>query len=601
MKNFLFFSLLALSLGVSLPAYSQNANTLNIIGFMTDVTGQGVAGVEVTFNIITDQNTNTVFSNVTDDDGNFLFSIPLDNASGQGCGDLSFTNCDGNVVEHTICWHPEETDLSVSFIYCENIIDPNCAVDIINEGDGTYPTILFADPQGTGPYTYFWSDGSPTSFILVLNPGTYCVTMNDANGCGTDNCITLAPTDNCFVSIEYSNIGLTAYAAGPEPLTYLWNTGETTQTIQPTEEGEYCVSVVDINQCVASACFDTTDPQCSVSLLCDPVEEGVELWAIGEGAGTFEFEWSTGETSLWILVQEAGEYCVTATDALGCVADTCLYLDLNWNTDSCFVFISIFDDPFGDFYTLTAVSNAGPDGQYIWSTGQSGASIDVEAPGTYCVTAYSVNGCEVSNCIIIEPNNNDCWVQIEHSIGSTSNYGVLYAFTENNENYEFIWQDGTNGPEFIIPGAGEYCVTAINLLTGCTVTACYYVEGEHFCELEITCDPFEGGTLLFANGWGAEPISYTWDTGESGPYLEVFESGIYCVRMVDAFGCVAEACQEVLIDSQNCWVEIEHIYTDASTFGILLAHTIDNTQFEFDWSDGTRGAEFQIPARENIV
>ncbi|MBL0050355.1 MAG: SprB repeat-containing protein [Bacteroidetes bacterium] len=48
---------------------------------------------------------------------------------------------------------------------------------------GTNGTLTVVAAGGTSPYTYLWSNGKTTKYIIGLAAGTYTVTVTDANGC----------------------------------------------------------------------------------------------------------------------------------------------------------------------------------------------------------------------------------------------------------------------------------------------------------------------------------------------------------------------------------------------------------------------------------
>lgn len=101
-----------------------------------------------------------------------------------------------------------------------------------------------------------WNDGSGDPTITVSNSGTYSVSVSTSIGCtGTDS-----------VTINYSNVNVDFGAdtldlinanpltldAGNAGATYLWNTGETTQTISVNTTGTFDVTVTDMYGCSAS-------------------------------------------------------------------------------------------------------------------------------------------------------------------------------------------------------------------------------------------------------------------------------------------------------------------------------------------------------------
>ncbi|MBE0639477.1 MAG: hypothetical protein IH598_13250, partial [Bacteroidales bacterium] len=108
-----------------------------------------------------------------------------------------------------------------------------------------------------------WSNGATTQSILVNLAGSYTVSVN-SEGC------TSAPSEAVVVTVlplpEVSISGSSAFCPGgsaqltaSESISYLWNTGATTQSITVTEPGIYSVTVPGENGCEGSAQF-TVEP-----------------------------------------------------------------------------------------------------------------------------------------------------------------------------------------------------------------------------------------------------------------------------------------------------------------------------------------------------
>ena len=90
---------------------------------------------------------------------------------------------------------------------------------------------------GPGFTTYSWSTGASTQSISVTATGNYSVTVTDANGCTgtTSAAVTVNALPSPSVSGPPSVCSGTAvtYDAGAGYTGYQWNTGATTQTINP--------------------------------------------------------------------------------------------------------------------------------------------------------------------------------------------------------------------------------------------------------------------------------------------------------------------------------------------------------------------------------
>lgn len=113
---------------------------------------------------------------------------------------------------------------------------------------------------GSGNYGYAWSNGDTTATADSLSGGTYQVTVTDKqNGCTTEGEVNLFEPDSLDVSAANdSTFGcdgmLTAQVNGGTPgYSFLWTTGETTQTIDSLCPGAYLCLVTDANGCMDSA------------------------------------------------------------------------------------------------------------------------------------------------------------------------------------------------------------------------------------------------------------------------------------------------------------------------------------------------------------
>ena len=116
---------------------------------------------------------------------------------------------------------------------------------------------------GTGIYdSFFWyknnSFYSENQNISGLLSGNYELMVTDDRGCTGEDSIFISQPDPIHLeleslkeAIELGSIDLTVNGGTP-PFTYLWNTGATTQDIDPLGGGLYTVDVEDGNYCKAT-------------------------------------------------------------------------------------------------------------------------------------------------------------------------------------------------------------------------------------------------------------------------------------------------------------------------------------------------------------
>ncbi|MEZ5104543.1 MAG: T9SS type A sorting domain-containing protein [Draconibacterium sp.] len=132
---------------------------------------------------------------------------------------------------------------------------------------------------GIPPYSYLWNDGQTSATAVGLSAGTYFVTVTDAfnNEVSAEvevsepAPIELVLSDNKVVYPAYpdsscTTIGLISVFGGSGEYTYLWSTGETTESIVvcPWEETVYTLTVFDDNGCSVAGSVSVTP----VDILC---------------------------------------------------------------------------------------------------------------------------------------------------------------------------------------------------------------------------------------------------------------------------------------------------------------------------------------------
>lgn len=124
--------------------------------------------------------------------------------------------------------------------------------DLACFGDPTGQIIL--DITGEEPFEFNWSNGNDGTVNDNLNAGIYMVTITDNNECFffSDSLIINSPDP---LNVEFqviedtTSMVLAIISGGIEPYKYFWSTGDSSETINILEEGEYSVTVIDANDC----------------------------------------------------------------------------------------------------------------------------------------------------------------------------------------------------------------------------------------------------------------------------------------------------------------------------------------------------------------
>ncbi len=344
----------------------------------------------------------------------------------------------------------------------------------------------------------------------------------------------------------------------------------------------------------------------------------------------YTYEWSTGETTSSIVVDDNSDYSVTVYNSTGCDGYVEIDVDevdfLAPNIEGSTVFCTGFSTNL----------DAGTYVEYLWSTGETTQSIDVNTPGTYTVMVTDNSGCTGESEVIIEETDG-----LETEItGNLSicegTFGTLLA-SGNYSTYE--WSNGEQTAAIEVSNAGVYTVT-VSDGTGCTgtdevsvssgtvsmtsetVQLCYGGEfmGSQYFQTAIVentydgyngCDSIHtatvnvyaevaitlgtsddcvsgGATIVAAPIGGSGTYTYLWSTGETTQSISQNPQGTYSVTVTDDFGCTNE--NSVFVDPApgiNLDYEVDAVSCYGDTNGQIDLSIITAAEpYTTTWSNG---------------
>lgn len=291
--------------------------------------------------------------------------------------------------------------------------------------------------------------------------------------------VSLSPTDESAQGAGDGAVDATVSGGTPN-YAYSWDNSATTEDISGLASGNYCVTVTDDNGCTASACALVSSPSCSSFWVnvtdTDPSvvggNDGVVYADAMNGTPPYSYSWDTPDT----FGLEAGTYCVTVTDAAGCIATGCV--DVTDPDCSAFYITSDATDATNGSSNDGTASVTPNDGfapfQYLWSNSASDSSLTGLAPGQYCVTVTDDIGCTASDCVTVGP---DC-AGLSVSVTTTdetlngANDGTAVATVSGGASpFTYAWSNTATTDSIGGLSDGAYCVT-VSDANGCTATAC---------------------------------------------------------------------------------------------------------------------------------
>ncbi len=348
---------------------------------------------------------------------------------------------------------------------------------------------------GAGFSQYLWSDNSTNQTLEVVAPGTYSLTVTDDNGCSATDQIEVEEAEELQPQIS-GNLSFcadtsTTLDAGVFD-SFLWSTGDTTQTIAVNQTNTYAVTVTDADGCsgadtVSVEVFELPQVQITGSTTFCPGSSTT----LDGGAGFTQYLWSDNSTNQTLEVVAPATYSLTVTDDNGCSATDQIEVEEAEELQPQIMGVLAFCD--GQSTSLSPGNFA----SYLWSTGDTTNMIITDQPGDYSVTVTENNGCTGEDQVNVIQNENP-----EPSIsGSTTICLGGSTMLDGGGAFEFyLWSDGTTAPilEATEPGIYSLEVTDGN---GCigndTVEVTISTPPSAFAGADINACP--EGTDLSAN------------------------------------------------------------------------------------------------------
>jgi len=238
---------------------------------------------------------------------------------------------------------------------------------------------------------------------------------------------------------------------------YLWNTGDTTESILVSNAGTYILEVTSSCGILMDTLnIDIINPPEAISLGpdIDICQQDLPIMLTAEGIGSYF--WSTLDTTQSIEANIAGVYYVNLFNDCGSVTDTIVINQLPSPP-----MLDIGPDLFACIEDFPLMIDAGTTMPVVWSTGETAPSIAINSPGI--VTVSSNNSCGSSmdeiNITQVDPPE-------EISLGPDitvcqDQVPVLLAI--DTLDLEIEWSDGSTDPMLQVYEEGIVSVDVSNL------------------------------------------------------------------------------------------------------------------------------------------
>lgn len=352
--------------------------------------------------------------------------------------------------------------------------------------------------NGSGSYSYIWSNGETTEDINGLSAGTYSVVVtDDADGCQFNASFDVLSdafytvdvlsftNENCGDAAGTIDLDVIGGGGPGGTYTYVWSNGETTQDLSELSAGTYTCTVTNDFGCSIDVSVDIenisdlTVLEAFTNENCNDATGSIDLTVTG--STDLSYDWSSGETTEDLTGLSAGIYtCVITNNTSGCVET--IDVEILNITNGFEVLGGASDENCGDgsgTINLTTINGSGSY-TYDWSNGETTEDLSGLSEGTYEVTVTDdADGCSITQSFTVE---NDATYTIsgvltESTCPACVDGAIDITITESgfpDGPYTFAWSNGETTEDLTSVAFGTYTVV-VTSASGCEVTATFEV------------------------------------------------------------------------------------------------------------------------------
>ena len=417
--------------------------------------------------------------------------------------------------------------------------------------------------------SWLWSNGANTQSITVNEPGDYRVTVTNNNNCSAPSEIVTVRVNALPVPTITAGGAITFCQGGSVTLTasagssYLWSTGEITQSITVDESGAYTVQVTNTAGCTATSAATTVTvnelPTASITAggpttFC---QGGSVLLTGNSDHANVTYTWYRGglevATGANYSANTSGSYTVVATDANTCSSEVSAAVAVTVIAPNNIIREGLTTSfCTGSSTILHALTGTGY--VYVWTKvgdplfTATGPELTVTDVGSYAVTLTTPAGCIITS----DPTQ----VSANPLPVATITPGGPTTFCEGGSviltasaGASWLWNTGATTQSIKVFAGGSYSVTVTNA-NECSATS---------DATPVTVNPLPEPPTITANGpttfcfggtvtlTASEGSSYLWSNGATTPSITVSATDNFTVQVTNANGCLSPASAVVAI------------------------------------------------------
>lgn len=452
---------------------------------------------------------------------------------------------------------------------------------------------LSANITSSSPYSISWSPANvvanPASAQTNATPtGTTefaCMVTDTQTGCTMTSTTTVGVNPHYSVQMPHDTTVCTAlgmqlhishnlappFQVAWAPASHLNAANIAAPTIMVDTSTTYTVTLTDQGGCSVT---DSVTIGVAFDNLITPVNvsacQGQPL-LLDAGFPGSTYDWSTGDNSQTITVNQPGQYVATITDTQTCQAimtflatfNPLPVVDLGPDLALC-----------GQTSHTVDAGNAG--NSLLWSTGATSHQITVVASGTYSVTATTPQGCQAGDAVSISLDPLPVDV-LQDVTACESSPPVLDA---GNAGCTYLWNTGAQTASITPTSGGTYSVT-VTTPQQCSATFDALVTLMPRINIDLGPDLVKctGDTVVLDAG--NMTANFHWSTGGTSQALVVTASGTYILEATNGY-CTDADTVYVLFNPSP----VNNLSDQTACIGQPVLIDGGNPGASFSWSTG---------------
>jgi gliding motility-associated-like protein len=460
--------------------------------------------------------------------------------------------------------------------------------------------------------SYLWNDGKTTPTLSTKVAGDYEVEVTDDKGCKASDDVKLTVIDMPTPDIikdetkcpgSPHTFDVVGYDNGNGPYTYAWDDGSTASTFPTSIATTVWVDITDQYGCTGrdlGSVIDKSDLTVNIldNLTVNLCEgEDVTLIPNFKASDGYFFTWSTdgSGTSETLLATATGTYDLHVDNGGGCegdgTIDVIVHLDPVLLPDAA----GICD---GEAALIGGMNNLGGTYTYLWSTGETSATISVLTAGIYTQEVTSNQGCVSEETVDVDVYANPT----PNIQGTTVCQGVPVTLTDLNDKGEtdvFSWSTGATTATISPTTTGSFTLDVIDI-HGCEGTSTTAVTFIAYPTVDLGKDmvicegddkvTFDAGNIGNTITWNSGQTTSTINTDQAGEYIVTVSDGgcpAYDTVLLSVVDLPVSELNQLLGVAPYCFNELET--------AILLEAGARN-DYEYLWGTGETTSAISVDA-----